>query len=78
MGCKLYRPIHFIYSQQIIIPLPTGVQSYAVQLSWWQLAEREIGAFAIDDILLGPSTYSFGSSYKDTYVTDYAQYHCLK
>ena len=43
-------------------------QNSAVQLGWWQLAERQTGAFAIDDVLLGPSTYSYGSTYNDTYV----------
>ena len=66
MYCNLYRPLHFIYPQQVIISLPTNAKKYAVQLSWWQLAERQTGAFAVDDILLGPSTYSFGSTYKDT------------
>jgi len=41
-------------------------QNSAVQLGWWQLGQRQTGAFAIDDILLGPSMYSIGSTYNDT------------
>ena len=61
----IYSQFNYLNSQQVIIPLSSGVQRSAVQLGWWQLAERSTGAFAIDDILLGPSTYNFGSLYSD-------------
>jgi len=65
---ELHKPISYVSSldyansQQVIIPLPMEAQNYAVQLGWWQLAERQTGVFAVDDILLGPSTYSYGST----------------
>ena len=57
--------------QQVIVTLPSEAQAPAVQLSWWQITEMQSGAFAIDDILLGPSTYDFGTTYSDTYVVTY-------
>ena len=54
--------------QQVIVALPVEARIPAVQLGWWQTIEMQTGAFAIDDVLIGPSTYDFGSIYNDTYV----------
>ena len=42
-----------------------------MQLGWWQTLEMRTGAFAIDNVLIGPSLYDFGSTYSDTYVIMY-------
>ena len=57
--------------QQVIVTLPSEARASAVQLGWWQITEMQSGAFAIDDILLGPSTYDFGTRYSDTYAVTY-------
>lgn len=59
--------------QQVIIALPSEARVPAVRLGWWQRAEMQTGAFAIDNVLIGPSMYDFGSTYSDTYVIIY--YH---
>ena len=55
----------------MIAALPNEAQVPAVQLGWWQRTEMQTGAFAIDNILIGPSMYDFGSTYNDTYVIVY-------
>ena len=65
-----YSPYNHTSPRQVIIPLPTDAQSYAVRLGWWQLAETQIGAFAIDNILIGVSSYNHGSIYSETYVAN--------
>ena len=55
----------------MIVALPNEARVPAVQLGWWQSTEMQTGAFAIDNVLIGPSMYAFGSTYNDTYVTMY-------
>lgn len=52
----------------MIVTLPNEARVSAVQLGWWQIRETQSGAFAIDNVLIGPSTYDFGSTYNDEYV----------
>ena len=60
--------MYYTTSRQVIVTLPNEARGPAVQLGWWQLGEAETGAFAIDNVLLGPSVYGYGSNYSDTYV----------
>ena len=66
-----YRSVDYSTPQQVTVTLPDEAQTLAVQLSWWQITEMQIGAFAIDNVLVGPSTYNFGSTYNDKYVIMY-------
>ena len=60
--------------QQVIVALPSEARVPAVQLGWWQRTEMQTGAFAIDNVLIGPSMYDFGSTYSDTYAI---MYYCV-
>lgn len=64
-----YRSVDYSTPQQVIVALPNEARTPAVQLGWWQITETETGAFAIDNVLVGPSSYDFGSIYNDTCVT---------
>ena len=63
-----HRSVLYNTPQQVIVALPDEAQIPAVQLGWWQTTEMQTGAFAIDDVLIGPSLYDFGSTYNDTYI----------
>ena len=66
--CMIFccRSVNYDTPQQVIVTIPSEAQVPAVQLGWWQITDMQSGAFAIDDVLLGPSTYNFGSTYSDT------------
>ena len=72
-----FRAILYNGPQQVIVALPDEARVPAVQLGWWQTTEMQTGAFAIDDVLIGPSTYDFGSIYNDTYEMDYYVYNVV-
>ena len=44
-------------------------QQPAVQLGWWQTAESQRGAFAIDNVIIGSSAIEYEAFYNDRYVT---------
>ena len=60
------RPINYILPQEVIVPLTAEAQVPAVQLSWWQTAESQSGAFAIDNVIIGSSINEYEPAYNDT------------
>ena len=73
-----YRSVNYNTPRQVIVTLPDEARTSVVQLSWWQITEMQTGAFAIDNVLIGPSTYDFGSTYNDTYVVIHCYNHCCE
>ena len=68
----LLRPSNYVNPQEVIVPLTEQARQPAVQLGWWQTAESQKGAFAIDNVIIGSSAIQYESSYHDKYVSPFS------